>query len=154
SMIRHDISQRQQGAVLVTSLIVLVVMTLFVTSMLKTSVLEMKIGGANRWASTNFANAERALAVFLNNNNGKYAPGATLNVTTPAVDDGDVDLTAEEITCVVGGGSTLGSGTMMGPQALDAVYFDVAAEATYLFSSRVTLHQGISTIAPPGACTV
>lgn len=62
----------QRGAVLATSLIILVVMTLLVLGMLKTSVLELKIGGMVYTAEQNFSNAEVALIKFLNDNNGRF----------------------------------------------------------------------------------
>ena len=62
----------QRGAVLATSLIVLVVMTLLVLGMLRTSVLELKIGGIAQTSAQNFSNAEVALTKFMNDNNGRF----------------------------------------------------------------------------------
>jgi len=70
-MLRH----LQRGAVLATSLIVLVVMTLLVLGMLKTSVLELKIGGMVHSAEQNFSNAEVGLAKYINDNNGRFSDG-------------------------------------------------------------------------------
>ena len=63
----------QRGAVLITSLIILVVMTLLVLGMLKTSVLELKIGGILHTAEQNFSNAEVGLVKFINDNNGRFS---------------------------------------------------------------------------------
>jgi hypothetical protein len=60
----------QQGAVLIVGLIMLAVMTLLVISMLRTSILELRIGGANQVAQETFANAELAISNFLNVNIG------------------------------------------------------------------------------------
>ncbi|HUI26142.1 MAG TPA: PilX N-terminal domain-containing pilus assembly protein, partial [Candidatus Kryptonia bacterium] len=59
---RHPRTQR--GAVLIVSLVMLAVMTLFVISMLKTSVIELKIGGSSQVASINVANADSAIDNF------------------------------------------------------------------------------------------
>ena len=67
------LSHPQRGAVLATSLIILVVMTLLVLGMLKTSVLELKIGGIVHTAEQNFSNAEAALVKFINDNNGRFS---------------------------------------------------------------------------------
>lgn len=61
-----QLRSRQRGAVLVVGLVTLTVMTLMVISMLKTSVLELKIGGANHVSQEVFANAEMALTLFIN----------------------------------------------------------------------------------------
>lgn len=63
----------ERGAVLATSLIILVVMTLMVLGMLKTSVLELKIGGIAHDAEQNFAVAEGALIKFMNDNNKRFS---------------------------------------------------------------------------------
>jgi hypothetical protein len=55
----------QRGAVLVVSLIMLAVMTLLVITMIKTAVLDLKIGGASQQAALNLANAEVAINTYL-----------------------------------------------------------------------------------------
>ena len=65
----------QRGAVLATSLIILVVMTLLVLAMLKSSVLDLKIGGIAQTGAQNFSNADVALVKFINDNNGRFADG-------------------------------------------------------------------------------
>lgn len=74
--------QSQAGAVLATSLIILVVMTLLVLGMLKTSVIELKIGGIVYTAEQNFSNAEVALVKFINDNNGRLTAGCLTTVGT------------------------------------------------------------------------
>ena len=85
------IQSRQRGAVLIVSLIMLAVMSLFVVSMLRTSILELKIGGASHVFQLNFSNAEYAINKWINDNNGRLAPnflaitpvlGAGCNVNT------------------------------------------------------------------------
>ena len=67
-------SHRQRGAVLVVSLIMLAVMTMFVISMLKTAVIELKIGGSSQVAAQNLANADIAIENFMALNSGRFAP--------------------------------------------------------------------------------
>ena len=73
----------QRGAVLVVGLVMLTVMTLLVVSMIRTSVVELKIGGASQIAQQNLTNAELMINSFLNANNSRFAahylalPGAT-----------------------------------------------------------------------------
>lgn len=64
---------QQQGAVLVVGLITLTVMTLMVISMLRTSVLELKIGGSYHHAEEMFSNAEMALRLFINSSPTYYS---------------------------------------------------------------------------------
>ena len=103
---------KQRGAVLVVALIMLAVMTLFVISMLKTSIIELKIGGASQVAALNFTNAELAITRFIIDNNGRFAPGfLTLAVgvggvinfatsaTPAAVQGGTVVLTPTQTVC-------------------------------------------------------
>ena len=72
---RNGMPRRQRGAVLVVSLIMLAVLTLFVISMIKTSVIELKIGGSSQIASINLAAADAAVDNFLALNGGRFAPG-------------------------------------------------------------------------------
>ena len=65
---------RQRGAVLVVSLIMLAVLTLFVISMIKTSIVELKIGGVSQTAASNLSAADSAIDNFLALNSGRFAP--------------------------------------------------------------------------------
>ncbi|MBL8487464.1 MAG: hypothetical protein JNK22_10280 [Rhodocyclaceae bacterium] len=183
--------RRQNGAVLVTGLIILVVMTLLVLGMLKTSVLELKIGGIAHTAQQNFGNAEATLVKFINDNNGRFskdcltAPAGgsscfctnpdsaqchSANVgsnqttyypaagTTPArlVVGGNaftgaqgVEIRAVQIACADDAG--VGSGNQIGG-GLQAVYMDIQAVATGNFLGTSTVHQGIKSPLPTGAC--
>src|SRR5689334_10714150 len=62
----------QGGAVLIVSLIMLAVLTLFVISMIKTSIIELKIGGASQTAALNLAAADAAVENFLALNGGRF----------------------------------------------------------------------------------
>jgi Tfp pilus assembly protein PilX len=66
-------AQSQTGVVLMFSLIMMVIMTLLVVSMLRTGVLELKIGGASQTSAQNLANAEAAIWDFMNTNRGKFS---------------------------------------------------------------------------------
>jgi Tfp pilus assembly protein PilX len=59
-------------------------MTLLVLAMLKTSVLELKIGGITQTSAQNFANAEAALTKFINDNNSHFTLGCSLDATADA----------------------------------------------------------------------
>lgn len=136
---------------LVVSLIMLAVMTLFVISMLKTSIIELKIGGASQVAAVNFANAEVAINNFLNANNGRFAPGFLEKPTVvinlpPLVYGGSVAIAPRQLSC----GPWAPFGTMIG--GLHAAQFDVMATATGALGGTARLHQGVESLAPPGSC--
>lgn len=156
---------RQCGAVLIVSLIMLSVMSLFVISMLKTSILELKIGGASHVFQLNFANAEYAINKWINDNNGRLAPNflglaalsSGCNVNTvgagqctdpPTVYGGAVALAPTQIHC----GPWAQFGNMMGAMQLSAVQFDVRATATGTLGGSTIIHQGVQSLAPPGTC--
>jgi Tfp pilus assembly protein PilX len=156
---------RQRGAVLIVSLIMLAVMSLFVISMLKTSILELKIGGASHVFQLNFANAEFGINKWVNDNNGRLAPdflaltplvsGCNVNTTgagqctdPPSVYGGSVAITPTQIHC----GPWAQFGNMMGSTQLSAVQFDVRANATGTLGGTTIIHQGVQSLAPPGAC--
>jgi len=159
---RHFPTPRnERGAVLIVALIMLAVMTLFVISMLKTSVLELKIGGISHVALLNLANAEASIDNFISVNAGRFAPGflgqpvgsAQAPVTasyTYAGYAGSVTLQAVQLGC----GAWAATGTQMGGSSLQAVQFDVAATATGQagYGGTVTVHQGLQTLAAPGSC--
>jgi hypothetical protein len=157
---------RERGAVLVVSLIMLAVLTLFVISMIKTSVIELKIGGASQTASINLAAADAAIDNFLSLNSGRFAPGflAMSGAAGPAAGSfaysagnsaygalgSSVVVVANQISC--GGWSQIG--TMYGAMSLQAVQFDVGATATGSIGTAgsAAVHQGIEAAAPSGAC--
>ena len=148
-------ARKQNGAVLIVSLIMLGVMTLFVISMLKTSIIELKIGGASQVAALNFANAEVAINNFVSANNGRYAPGFLVGTVTtpvinipPAVFGGTVAVAPRQLNC----GLANIPGNMMGPGGIQAVQFDVTATATGTLGGTARLHQGVESLAAPYSC--
>lgn len=157
--------KRQRGAVLIVSLIMLAVMSLFVISMLRTSILELKIGGASHVAALNFSNAEVAINKWIIDNNGRYAPnflsltplgagcsGATAGsgqcTNPPTVFGGQVTVTPTQIHC----GVWAQFGNMLGAMQLSAVRFDVRATATGTLGGSTTVHTGVQSLAPPNSC--
>jgi hypothetical protein len=146
-------AKSQTGVVLVTSLIMLVMMTLLVVSLVRTSVIELKIGGASQIAAQNLANAEAAIWAFMNapNNRTGFVHGAVMDVDLS--DDYDfslpqfkhlreVTLTANELAC--GADAGVGSGNMGGGKPPQAVYFDVRADSRdRVFGGRTIVHQGV-----------
>ncbi len=138
---------RQRGAVLVVALIMLVVSTLLVVSMMKTTVLELKIGGSDQIYANNFTNAETAISKFIADNSGRFAPGfLTLSVANggpiirppTGLVGGTVTLAASQVSCTLTSGST----------SVYDVLFDVAATARgTLAGSVLIMHQGLLTTA-------
>ena len=145
---------RQSGAVLIVSLILLVVMTLFVLSMLKTSIIELKIGGASQVAAVNFSNAELAINNFVAANNGRFGPGflttagANRAINNPLdVTGGSVQVIPNETQCV--GAPSIG-GTQMGVVA--TVQFNVRAVASGALGGSTTVVQGVESWVQGSGC--
>lgn len=162
----------EQGVVLVVGLVMLAVMTLLVVSMVKTSVVELKIGGANQITLQNLTNAERTINSFIDANNGRFAANylpltlasggpqlptgastdsysATTTSYTVAphnVYGGQADVEVLQIQCA----SPRLTGTGIG--VLQFVYFDIRSTATGALGGRTTVHQGIRSQIPAGAC--
>ena len=145
-------SHGERGAVLVVGLIMLAVMTLLVISMLRTSILELRIGGANQVAQETFANAELVIANFLNMNTGRFAPGFLALVfpapgapdfSLPAITGGAVALTAAQIQC--------SSATILGNQyanvgrqnAMFVTTFNVRGASTSVLGGTAAVNQGV-----------
>ncbi len=160
---RFNAGERQRGAVLIVGLIMLAVMSMFVISMLKTAVMELKIGGASHIFARNLANAEVAVNNFIADNNNRFAynfltlplgaPGAAINVP-PVLDYGygvysTVVVNPTQIQC--GPWAPIGY-DLRASSNLQAVYFDVAATSTDVVGGRTRVHQGVEVLIPPGAC--
>jgi hypothetical protein len=164
----------ERGAVLVVGLVMLAVMTLLVVSMIKTSVVELKIGGANQIAQQNLTNAELMINNFVDLNNGRFAsnylplssasggpvsPGLTTSSyssssgkfmaspTTTNVQYGRADLEVRQIQC----SDTKTPGTQLGG-TVQHVFFDVRSTATGTLGGSTTVHQGIRSMVPAGSC--
>lgn len=150
-------SRRSQGgAALVVSLILMAVMTILVVSTMRTSLLQLRISGSTETLSINLANAEVAIADFVEVNIGRFAPGflalpaaagGALYPTT-TLTDSTVNLVVTQVGC--GPANTFIS--QMGSGALQAAQFDIAATATVARGGRSTVHQGTEALAPPGSC--
>lgn len=167
-------SHRQRGAVLVVGLVMLAVMTLLVVSMIKTSVVELKIGGANQIAQQNLTNAELMINTFVDVNNGRfasnylplatvsggpvspatttssYSPTTTVFTATPSASNvqfGFANLEVRQIQC----SDTKTTGTQLSG-TIQHVFFDVRSTATGTLGGSTTVHQGIRSIVPAGSC--
>lgn len=135
---------RERGAVLVVALIMLVVSTLLVVSMMKTTVLELKIGGSDQVYANNFTNAETAISKFIADNSGRFASGfinlAAANggvIISPPTGlvGGTVTLDATQVSCAPSGSTNV-------------LLFDVKATARgTLAGSVLIMHQGLLTTA-------
>ena len=146
----------QRGAALVVSLILLTVMTILVVSTMRSSVLQLRISGSSETLAVNLANAEVSIADFVDANIGRFAPGFLALPTAAGgalypvtvLNDSTVNLVVAQVGC--GPANTFVS--QMGPGALQAAQFDVAATATVARGGRSTVHQGAEALAPPGSC--
>ena len=162
----------QRGAVLIVGLVMLAVMTLLVVSMIKTSVVELKIGGANQIAQQNLTNAELMINNFIDVNNGRFASNylplppasggplkplaassgtynaATLAYTVPNtnVHVGQANLEVRQIQC--SGLRQIG----ISYGAIQHVFFDVRSTAVGALGGSTTVHQGIRSVVPSGSC--
>lgn len=163
---------RQYGAVLIVGLVMLAVMTMLVVSMIKTSVVELKIGGANQIAQQNLTNAELMINNFIDVNNGRFASNylpltaasggpvapasgsATYSATTTiytvapvSVHSGNAGLQVRQIQC----SDAKTTGTQLGG-TVQHVFFDVRSTATGTLGGSTSVHQGIRTMVPAGSC--
>lgn len=158
--------RKERGAVMVVSLIMLAVLTLFVISMLKTSIIELKIGGASQTAAINLTAAESGIDNFLSLNSGRFAPGFVTAVGPAAPVPGSLAYTAPVNAYGAAGTSVVlainqtGCGTpkqvgeQIGNSNFQAVQFDIGATASgALGIGGVTVvHQGVQSLAPQGSC--
>lgn len=162
---RGRLALNQRGAVLVVSLIMLAVLTLFVISMIKTSIIELKIGGVSQTATINLSAADSAIDNFLALNSGRFAPNwlTAAGVAGPAAGSfaysaatsaygalgTSVALLGVQLSC----GVPKQVGQQIGPTSLQAVQFDIAATASgSLGTGSTVVHQGVQTLAPSGSC--
>ena len=170
---RGSSARRERGAVLVVGLVMLAVMTLLVVSMIKTSVVELKIGGANQIAQQHQTNAEVMINTFINANNGRFAsnylplpaasggPVAPTGAPSTSYDSsstvysvaptdtghsGKADLNVRQIQC----SGQRQVGIAFG--AIQFVFFDVRSTASGTLGGSATVHQGIRSVVPAGSC--
>lgn len=163
----------QRGAVLVVGLVMLAVMTMLVVSMIKTSVVELKIGGASQVAQQNLTNAELMINRFVDLNNGRFASnflplaeGSGGPRTTPiatASYSATTNMLSVQNATVYGGNANLAVrqnqctdckqlGSQFGGGTVQCVYFDVSSTATGVLGGSTTVHQGVRTLVPSGSC--
>lgn len=172
-MLRYqDMKKGQRGAVLIVGLVMLAVMTLLVVSMVKTSVVELKIGGASQIAQQNLTNAERLISNFIDVNNGRFAvdylalatasggpvaPASgtaswssttgTYSVAPVSLHGGNAGLQVRQLQCT----DLRIVGTQTGG-VVQYVFFDVRSTATGDLGGSTTVHQGIRSTVPAGSC--
>jgi hypothetical protein len=147
--------RRQRGAVLIVGLVMLTVMTLLVVSMIKTSVVDLKIGGVTQDAMVNFDNAEVGMMSYFANNNGKFSNncinlGLCVNFAHPALTGSNaINMTSNQVYCGDKPGFT---GNQVG-LAFQTVVIDLVVETTTTLGAATRLHAGVQQDLPPGACT-
>jgi hypothetical protein len=151
---------RQRGAVLIVGLIMLAVMSLLVISMIRTSILELRIGGANQVALETFANAEVAMVGVVTANSGRWAPRFTTlpvgnpgrpDLTPPVLVNGTATVTIQQIACgfVADGSSVCSAGR---PNCVPKASFNVAAAAQSVLGGVQRVSQGVEVSIAPNAC--
>jgi Tfp pilus assembly protein PilX len=150
-------SARQRGAVLIVGLVMLTVMTMLVVSMLRTSIIDLKIGGISQDAQVNFNNAEIALTTYANANAATLSHNCiVLNLcnigiaTPPVVAGGTVTYTAWQAYCGDKPGFT---GNQVG-SSYQSVVIDVIADGTTVLGSSTRLHLGMAQDLAPGGCSI
>ncbi len=141
----HDVAGRQNGVVLITSLILMVIMTLLAVSMLKTSIVELKIGGAGQVAARNIANAESELTSFINRNNfpgGSVIPN-WVAATAPASATSYGTLESVRITLPSTENGCAEEVDNQMNTTIRVLYRDIRAEASSVLGGSVAVHQGV-----------
>lgn len=149
-------ARRQCGAVLVVGLIMLAVLTVLVVSMINTTVLEFRIGGASQVAAQNLANAEQVLTEYIRRNQGYWSPRVTqrpagdplalrpLNPGELLIHEGNYTAPqATETQCA--DAAEPGLITQYGT-GLFRVYFSVTTRVTSTLGGETTLSQGLSAL--------
>jgi Tfp pilus assembly protein PilX len=167
-----QLPRRQRGAVLVVGLVMLTVMTMLVVSMLKTSIIDLKIGGVSQDAIVNVNNADVILSTYFNLNTGKFSnncitlPGAlSCNqawvapvlatppqfVNTPAAMAmaPTTPPTPLQMYCGDKPGFT---GNQVGT-SFQSVVIDASIWLTSTLTNQTRLHLGIAQDLPPGSCS-
>jgi len=153
----HRRRHSQRGAALLISLIFLAVTTLLVLSMMRTSILQLRISGSTETFAVNLTNAEVAIIDFLDANAGRFGPGFA---TLPAAAGGAIfpatALSGGAAVAIVvtqtGCGTAATFDSQMGSGGLQSIQFDIAATATVARGGRAIVHQGVEALAPPGTC--
>ena len=163
--LRRGSARRERGAVLVVSLSMLAGLTLFVISMIKTSIIELKIGGVSQTAAINLSAADAAIDNFLSLNSGRFAPSwltaagaagpaaGSFAYTTANNAYGALGSAVVLVAVQLGCGAPKRIGEQIGPQNLQAVQFDIGATASGSLGTGVAVvHQGVQSLAPSGSC--
>jgi Tfp pilus assembly protein PilX len=149
---------RQRGAVLVIGLIMLTVTTMLVVSMLKTSILDLKIGGVSQDAMINLNNADIVLNTFFSQNSGKFSNRCLIQAplctayTAPgglSTPPSNVTLVKNQVYCGDKPGFT---GNQVGI-SFQTVIVDVSALVVSSLQNQTRIHIGIAQDLPPGACS-
>jgi len=151
----------ERGAALIVGLVLLATMTLLVVSIIKTTMLEIKIGGVSHVAAVNFNNAELALNDYVNKNKDVLFPncsdsryganGCRNTVGQRTLYAGNVTVaTPTQVGCIEN--AYLNSGNQMS-NGLKAYFANITATATTSWGNgEVRVHQGIVSLLPPQEC--
>lgn len=142
-MTLHTKYKYQHGVVLITTLILLVVLTMLAVTIIKSSVIDLKIGGANQIAAQNLASAEAEIMNFVNYENSNsqnwISPHTAADVTF--ADSNNIAISKVQIATVARGCDTP-PGTMKGG-GLYEVYQKITATATGILGGQAVVNQGV-----------
>ncbi|MBL8472443.1 MAG: hypothetical protein KF778_03390 [Rhodocyclaceae bacterium] len=173
----------QKGVVLVISLIFLAVMTLLVVVMIKTNVVELRIGGVSEVAERQFSLGEVAVVSYINSNLGRFsrdclsvndnaiscrfvgstaqAAPSTVNLFsfTQTIDGQNVDVQVS-LPRAADPVSWLGTATQMTSgfnQPFCIHTFNVrgiVSDTTRMFTGQIAVNEGIYTFAGGPDCSI
>jgi Tfp pilus assembly protein PilX len=149
---------RQRGAVLVIGLVMLTVTTMLVVSMLKTSILDLKIGGVTQDAMINLNNADVMLNTYFSQNTGTFSNRCLVQAPLCNAYTAPVGLTTApqsavlQTTQIYCGDKPGFTGNQVGITFQTAI-FDASIFITSTLQNQARVHIGIAQDLPPGSCT-
>lgn len=178
---RHRSPKRQRGAVLVVGLVMLVVMTMLVVSMLKTSIIDLKIGGVSQDSLINLNNADVILNTYFSQATGRFSNNciglagalscspALIPYVPPAMGGAGglgvppagvmtspgvvlANTTPPTVTQMYCGDKPGFTGNQVG-SSYQTVVLDVSIWLVSTLGYQTRIHQGIAQDLPPGACS-
>jgi len=126
---RVSSQHRQQGAVLVVGLLLLVVITILAVSGMSTATTELALARNNQTYENVFQSAEKGLETALSQDNFSTAGLVTVTPATTANEFIEVSIQFEDSTIVPDKAFSLGSGS-----SVAAYHFLATSQAEYQFS--------------------
>jgi type IV pilus assembly protein PilX len=129
---RVSSQHRQQGAVLIVGLLLLVVITILAVSGMSTATTELALARNNQTYENVFQSAEKGLETALSQDNFSTAGPVTVTPATTANEFIEVSIQFEDSTIVPDKAFSLGSGS-----SVAAYHFLATSQAKYRFSGSL-----------------